>query len=75
MLHLALTADEADFLSHQLKRHLGELEDELIHTDKREIQHALAGDFDRVKELEGRITTLLQTLEHHELASATTQGC
>jgi hypothetical protein len=46
-----LTEQEARFLRSQLGRHLEEVDDELVHTDTRELQHALHRDLDHLKAL------------------------
>ncbi|MCK6547219.1 hypothetical protein L6R52_15315 [Myxococcota bacterium] len=44
LLKLEVTAEEARFLQSQLESRLDELDDELVHTDSRALQHALADD-------------------------------
>ena len=46
---LHLSADEATFLSDQLQRQLTTVESELVHTDARGMQRALAADLDRLR--------------------------
>jgi hypothetical protein len=43
---LTLTAVEADFIACQLRHRMQSLERELVHTDARALQHALAIDLD-----------------------------
>lgn len=59
MMKLDLSTDDARFLGAQLARHASEIEDELVHTDERGLQHALAADLERLRRIQGRITALL----------------
>ena len=59
-MQLELSKDEALFLKVQLNRHLGELDDELIHTDKRLLQRELAKDAERLRNLEQRLSHLIE---------------
>ena len=74
MVNLNLTLEDAEFLASQLHHRLLDLEDELIHTDKREIQHALAGDYDRLGEIEGRVNGLVNALRRRVVLAPVT-GC
>lgn len=60
---LELTDEEIRFLRSQLVRHLGEIDDELIHTDKHELQRALMRDADRLRAIERKIEILLEKAE------------
>lgn len=59
-MQLELTVEEAMFLKAQLTRHLGELDDELIHTDAHALQHELARDGRRLRALEERLAKLIE---------------
>jgi len=50
-----LSPDDARFLHDQLVRHLQVIEDELIHTDRRDLQREIAADARRLRELIDRI--------------------
>ncbi len=43
-MQLTLNEDELKFLQSQLARRIDDVEKELAHTDKHELQHALASD-------------------------------
>jgi len=60
---LDLSIEEARFLRNQLARHITEMEDELVHTDSRALQASLAKDFDRIREIQGRLEHLLSESE------------
>ncbi|MBX3199553.1 MAG: hypothetical protein KF850_36525 [Labilithrix sp.] len=49
MITLQLSLDDARFLCGQLGRHLERVDDELVHTDKREMQRELARDVARLR--------------------------
>lgn len=61
MIQLTLSTDEAAFLDRQLARHVHEVEDELIHTDKHDLQQALAGDLDRLRRIRGKLEALIDS--------------
>lgn len=56
-MQIDLSPDDARFLHQVLARHLQEMENELVHTDKREMQREIAADTRRLRELLGRIPT------------------
>jgi hypothetical protein len=56
---LDLSYDEARLLKVQLERRIGELDGELVRTDKHELQHALALDIDKLRAVEARLVRLL----------------
>lgn len=58
-MQLDLTMEEAQFLRDHLARHIAAVDDELVHTDKFEMQRALAADIDRLKLLQARLEALL----------------
>ena len=55
VMHVELTTADAQFLHKHLLRHLKGLEDELVHTDKSELQHALAADARHLRQLIDRL--------------------
>jgi hypothetical protein len=59
-INLALSPDDARFLREHLQRHIGEVDDELIHTDNRAMRHALAEDVDRLRRIEKQLAGLLE---------------
>jgi hypothetical protein len=59
-MHLDLSPDEARFLKAQLARHLAEVEDELVHTEARDLQTALATDLERLRTIEDRLAHLIE---------------
>jgi hypothetical protein len=56
---LALSADDARFLREHLRRHIAQVDDELVHTDRRAMQHELADDLGRLKRIENQLAQLL----------------
>jgi hypothetical protein len=54
-MQIDLSLDDARFLHQVLSRHLQEMENELVHTDNREMQREIAADTRRLRELLGRI--------------------
>jgi hypothetical protein len=58
-MHLDLSADEARFLREHLQAHIGDVEDELIHTDRRAMQRELARDIDHLRSIERRLAALV----------------
>ena len=55
-MKLELSPAEAEFLAAQLRRHIHEVEGELVRTDKHQLQHALASDVDTLKAILNRLT-------------------
>ena len=58
-INLALSADDARLLHEHLRRHIDEVDDELIHTDNRTMRHALVEDVDRLRRIEKQLAQLL----------------
>ena len=54
-MQLTLTPEETQLLVDQLARRLQHIDDELVHTDKHELQHELAREVDAVRALLARI--------------------
>ena len=54
-MRIDLSIDDARFLRRQMSRHLEEMESELVHTDRREMQRAIAADTRRMRDLIARI--------------------
>lgn len=65
-MQLDLSLEEARFLKEHLTSHIAQVDNELVHTDKREMQRLLADDVDHLRRIERRLADLLQ--------SATTPG-
>lgn len=60
-MKLELSPPEAEFLAAQLRRHISEVEAELVRTDKHQLQHALATDLDTLNSILDRLTHATQT--------------
>jgi len=60
MITLQLTHDDARFLCAQLERQLAHIDDELVHTDNRQMQRELARDVDRLRMVLGRLVRATQ---------------
>jgi hypothetical protein len=58
-MHVELSEGQARLLRSQLVRRIEELENEAAHTEKHEMQHALALDVDALKEVLGRVDASL----------------
>jgi hypothetical protein len=58
-INLALSPDDARFLREHLQRHIRQVDDELVHTDRRSMQREIASDLDRLKRIEGQLARLL----------------
>ena len=59
-INLALSPEDARFLHEHLQRHIGAVDDELIHPDNRTMRHALAEDVDRLRRIEKQLAGLLE---------------
>ena len=54
-MHLTLTPQESRLLIDHLTQQVGHLDEELVHTDKRELQRALATELQALRDLTDRI--------------------
>jgi hypothetical protein len=59
-MKLDLSVEEARFLREHLIRHIAGVDNELIHTEKRELQHALAVDAEHLLRIERRLARLIE---------------
>jgi hypothetical protein len=57
---LELSLDDARLLREHLVRHIAEVDDELGHTERRQMRHALALDVDRLRQIEKLLARLLE---------------
>ena len=64
-MHVTLTRDEGRLLLRHLTQHIQHLDDELVHTDKRELQRSLAAELDELRSLAAR----LRSAAEEELAA------
>jgi hypothetical protein len=62
-MKLELSQDEAHFLSKHLTRHIAEVENELVHTDKRQLQRDLARDLEHLRAIERQLVRLMDADE------------
>lgn len=60
MVTLQLAAADAAFLKEQLGSQLNHIENELVHTDDRSMQRALAADLERLKTLCDRVVRAVE---------------
>jgi uncharacterized protein YPO0396 len=58
-INLALSPEDARFLREHLQRHIAQVDDELVHTDRRALQHEIASDLERLKRIESQLAGLL----------------
>lgn len=56
---LELSFDDARCLFDHLARHIAEVDDELIHTERRQMRHELAVDVDRLRLIQKQLARLL----------------
>jgi hypothetical protein len=54
-MNLTLTSEETGMLLRHLARQIEHMDQELVHTDKRDLQRALARDVDALRALTARI--------------------
>jgi len=57
---LELSLDDARLLREHLARHIAEVDDELVHTEKRQLQRELALDADHLRQIESKLGRLLE---------------
>jgi hypothetical protein len=58
-MNLELSSDDARFLHDHLEDHIAHVESELIHTDKRDLQRALARDIEHLRTIERKLAALV----------------
>lgn len=63
-MNVELSESQARLLKKHLERRVDELEKEAAHTDRHDLQHALAGDIDRLREILDRIDSGLRPAEN-----------
>ncbi len=71
MIALQLSPEEATFLQAQLERHREHVENELVHTDHRNMQRELARDVERIR---GLLERLSQAANEERSATHTTMS-
>jgi hypothetical protein len=54
-MQIDLSIEDARFLHQQLTRHIEEMETEIVHTDKRDMQREIAADARRLRAILARI--------------------
>lgn len=59
-MNVELSESQARFLEMHLERRIDELEKEAARTDRHDLQHALAIDVERLKEILGRVEAALR---------------
>lgn len=59
-MNVELSESQARFLKKHLEVRIDELEKEAAHTDRHDLQHALALDIDRLKEILGRVDAVIR---------------
>jgi hypothetical protein len=55
---LELSLDDARCLGAHLARHIAEVDDELVHTERRQMRHELAVDVDRLRLIQKELERL-----------------
>lgn len=65
MIRLELSTEDAKLLREQLEQHITELDRELVRTDQHNLQHALAGDVDRLRRVAQQLAALLREAGDH----------
>ena len=56
---LDVSADDVRFLADHLERYIAALDDELVHSDSRRIQHDLATELERLRRLRERLAAVV----------------
>jgi chromosomal replication initiation ATPase DnaA len=59
-MNVELSESQARFLEKHIERRIDELEKEAARTDRHDLQHALATDVERLKEILGRVEAALR---------------
>jgi hypothetical protein len=59
-VRLELSIDQARLLQRHLAWHIAEVDDELVHTERRQMQRELAQDADRLREIDGQLRRLVE---------------
>jgi hypothetical protein len=59
MIDLELSREEGQLVLEQLALRVQELDDELVHTDRSDLQHALLAEVERLRALTERLARLL----------------
>ena len=54
-MQITLSSEESHLLLRHLSQHIEQLDNELVHTDKRELQRALSNEVDSLRHLVDRI--------------------
>jgi hypothetical protein len=57
---LELSMDDARLLQRHLAWHIAEVDDELVHTEKRQMQREVARDADQLRRIESQLKRLLE---------------
>ena len=60
-MNVELSESQARLLGKQLELRIDELEKEAARTDRHDLQHALATDIDRLKEILARVDSVLRS--------------
>ncbi len=63
-MNIDLSPQEARLLDQHLVRHIEQVDKELVHTDKREMQKALAGEVDALRVIRERIAAQIAGQPH-----------
>lgn len=63
MITIQLTNDDATFLAEQLIERARHVENELVHTDKRSLQAAIARDLEHLEQLRDRVLRAVEPLK------------
>jgi hypothetical protein len=69
-MQLMLTTEETRLLTHHLTQRLEHMETELLHTDKRELQRAIARDIEALRALVDRVGASTGATEMNQTRSA-----
>lgn len=63
MITLQLTNDDAAFLQEQITSRVRQIENELVHTDKRALQAEIARDLERLERIHDRVAHAITLAE------------
>ena len=62
-MNLELSLEEARFLKRHLAYYIHEVDNELIHTDSRDLQRALVDDLEHLRSIERKIDRLIESAD------------
>lgn len=62
MITMTLSEEDASFLLTEITRRAQDIEQELVHTDAREMQRDLAAELEKIERIRGGLTSVTQRI-------------